>query len=86
MGLNQAVDFTQVACLAFMPFGLNQGSVPAAELGAPLTSESLSEDSGLPESETRMLAEDQMRFNLASTMVHGTLRTILEAIQGGNGS
>jgi flagellar basal-body rod protein FlgB len=36
--------------------------------------------------EARMLAEDQMRFNLASTLVHGTLRTILEAIQGGNGA
>jgi flagellar basal-body rod protein FlgB len=34
--------------------------------------------------EVRLLAEDQMRFNLASTLLHGSLRTILEAIQGGN--
>ena len=36
--------------------------------------------------EARLLAEDQMRFNLASTLAHGTLKTIQEAIQGGNGT
>jgi flagellar basal-body rod protein FlgB len=32
--------------------------------------------------EARLLAENQMRFNLASTLVRGTFKTILEAIQG----
>ena len=36
--------------------------------------------------EARMLAENQMRFNLASTLVSGQLKTIQEAIQGGGGS
>jgi flagellar basal-body rod protein FlgB len=36
--------------------------------------------------EARLLAENQMRFNLASTLVRGGLKTILEAIQGGNNS
>lgn len=33
--------------------------------------------------ETRLLSEDQMRFNLASVLVKSQLRTIQEAIQGG---
>lgn len=33
--------------------------------------------------ESRLLSEDQMRFNLASVLVHQSLKTVLEAIQGG---
>ena len=33
--------------------------------------------------EARLLAENQMRFNLASVLVKGNLKTIQEAIQGG---
>ena len=33
--------------------------------------------------ETRLLSEDQMRFNLASVLVKSQLKTIQEAIQGG---
>jgi flagellar basal-body rod protein FlgB len=33
--------------------------------------------------EARMLAENAMRFNVASTLVHGQLKTIQEAISGG---
>jgi flagellar basal-body rod protein FlgB len=37
--------------------------------------------------EARLLAENQMRFNLASVLVKGQLKTIQEAIQsGGSGS
>jgi len=36
--------------------------------------------------EARMLSENQMRFNLASVLVKGQLKTVLEAIQGGSGS
>jgi flagellar basal-body rod protein FlgB len=36
--------------------------------------------------EARLLSENQMRFNLASTLVKGQLKTVLEAIQGGGGS
>jgi flagellar basal-body rod protein FlgB len=36
--------------------------------------------------EARLLAENQMRFNLASVLVKGRLKTVLEAIQGGNNS
>lgn len=36
--------------------------------------------------ETRMLAENQMRFNLASVLVKTQLKTVQEAIQGGSGS
>lgn len=36
--------------------------------------------------ETRMLAEDQMRFNLASALVKSQLKTVQEAIQGGSSS
>lgn len=35
--------------------------------------------------EARMLAENQMRFNLASALVKGQLKTVQEAIQGGGG-
>ncbi len=33
--------------------------------------------------EARLLAENQMRFNLASVLVKGQLKTVQEAIQGG---
>jgi len=33
--------------------------------------------------EARLLAENQMRFNLASVLVKGSLKTVQEAIQGG---
>lgn len=33
--------------------------------------------------QARLLAEDQMRFNLASVLVKGNLKTVQEAIQGG---
>ena len=36
--------------------------------------------------EARMLAENQMRFNMASVLVKGNLKTIQEAIQGGGGA
>ena len=36
--------------------------------------------------EARMLAENQMRFNLASVLVKGQFKTVQEAIQGGNNS
>jgi flagellar basal-body rod protein FlgB len=36
--------------------------------------------------EARLLSENQMRFNLASVLVHGSLKTVLEAIQGGSSS
>lgn len=37
--------------------------------------------------EARLLAEDAMRFNVASNLLHGQIKTIQEAIQsGGNGS
>ena len=36
--------------------------------------------------EARLLAENQMRFNLASVLVKGQLKTVQEAIQGGNNS
>jgi flagellar basal-body rod protein FlgB len=36
--------------------------------------------------EARLLAEDQMRFNVASVLVKGQLKTVQEAIQGGNTS
>lgn len=35
--------------------------------------------------QVRLLAEDQMRFNLASVLVKDQLKTVQEAIQGGNG-
>jgi len=34
--------------------------------------------------EARLLAENQMRFNLASVLVKSQLKTVQEAIQGGN--
>jgi len=34
--------------------------------------------------EARLLSENQMRFNLASVLVKGQLKTVQEAIQGGN--
>lgn len=36
--------------------------------------------------EARLLSENQMRFNLASTLLHANLKTVQEAIQGGGGS
>jgi flagellar basal-body rod protein FlgB len=36
--------------------------------------------------EARLLSENQMRFNMASVLVRGQLKTVLEAIQGGNAS
>ena len=36
--------------------------------------------------EARMLAENAMRFNVASTLLRGQIRTVQEAIQRGNGS
>ncbi|HWJ41674.1 MAG TPA: flagellar basal body protein [Candidatus Limnocylindrales bacterium] len=36
--------------------------------------------------EARLLAENQMRFNLASVLVRGQLKSVQEAIQGGNQS
>jgi flagellar basal-body rod protein FlgB len=33
--------------------------------------------------QARLLAENQMRFNLASVLVKGELKTVQEAIQGG---
>jgi flagellar basal-body rod protein FlgB len=36
--------------------------------------------------EASLLSENQMRFNLASVLVHGSLKTVLEAIQGGSSS
>jgi flagellar basal-body rod protein FlgB len=33
--------------------------------------------------EARMLAENAMRFNVASTLLRGQLKTVQEAIQGG---
>jgi flagellar basal-body rod protein FlgB len=36
--------------------------------------------------EARLLAENQMRFNLASVLVKGNLKTVQEAIQGGGNS
>jgi len=36
--------------------------------------------------EARLLAENQMRFSLVSTLVRGTLKTVQEAIQGGSTS
>jgi flagellar basal-body rod protein FlgB len=34
--------------------------------------------------QARLLSENQMRFNLASVLVKGQLKTVQEAIQGGN--
>src|SRR5215813_1449538 len=34
--------------------------------------------------EARLLSENQMRFNLASALVKGQLKSVQEAIQGGN--
>jgi flagellar basal-body rod protein FlgB len=36
--------------------------------------------------EARLLSENQMRFNLASTLLHANLKTVQEAVQGGTGS
>ena len=36
--------------------------------------------------EARLLAENQMRFNLASVLVKSQLKTVQEAIQGGSNS
>ncbi|MGD1092208.1 MAG: flagellar basal body protein [Bryobacteraceae bacterium] len=36
--------------------------------------------------EARLLAENQMRFNLVSTLLRGNLKTVQEAIQGGPSS
>lgn len=36
--------------------------------------------------EARMLAENQMRFNLASVLVKSNLKTVQEAISGGGGA
>jgi len=36
--------------------------------------------------EARLLAENQMRFNLASVLVKNQLKTVQEAIQGGGNS
>ena len=36
--------------------------------------------------EARMLTENDMRFNVASTLLRGKLKIIGEAIQGGSGS
>lgn len=36
--------------------------------------------------EARLLAENQMRFNLVSTLVRSNLKTVSEAIQGGSTS
>jgi flagellar basal-body rod protein FlgB len=36
--------------------------------------------------EARLLAENQMRFSLASVLVKSQLKTVLEAIQGGGNS
>ncbi len=36
--------------------------------------------------EARLLAENQMRFNLASVLVKSQLKTVQEAITGGSGS
>jgi flagellar basal-body rod protein FlgB len=36
--------------------------------------------------EARLLAENQMRFNLASALAKGQFKTVQEAIQGGNNS
>jgi len=36
--------------------------------------------------EARLLSENQMRFNLASTLVKSQLKTVQEAIQGGSSS
>lgn len=36
--------------------------------------------------EARLLAENQMRFNLASVLVKSQLKTVQEAIQGGGGN
>jgi len=36
--------------------------------------------------EARLLAENAMRFNIASTLVRSNLKTIQEAIQGGGNS
>ena len=36
--------------------------------------------------EARMLAENAMRFNVASTLLRARLKTVQEAIQGGSGS
>jgi len=35
--------------------------------------------------EARLLAENAMRFNVASTLLRGKLKTVQEAIQGGSG-
>jgi flagellar basal-body rod protein FlgB len=36
--------------------------------------------------QARLLSENQMRFNLASVLVKGNLKTVQEAIQGGGGA
>ena len=36
--------------------------------------------------EARLLAENAMRFNVASTLLRGRLKAVQEAIQGGSGS
>lgn len=36
--------------------------------------------------EARLLAENQLRFNLVSTLIRGNLKTVQEAIQGGSTS
>jgi flagellar basal-body rod protein FlgB len=36
--------------------------------------------------EARLLAENAMRFNVASTLLRSKLRTVQEAIQGGSGA
>src|SRR5262249_55253148 len=36
--------------------------------------------------EARMLAENAVRFNVASTLLRGKLKTIQQAIQGGTGA
>jgi len=36
--------------------------------------------------EARLLAENAMRFNVASTLLRGTLRAVQDAIRGGSGA
>ena len=36
--------------------------------------------------EARMLAENSVRFNVASTLLRGKLKMVQQAIQGGNGA
>jgi len=62
-----------------------QGEQPLASDVAGLTEKPDGNNVSL-DREARMLAENAMRFNVASTLLRSNIKTIQEAIQGGSGS